>query len=129
MHRGLSHEAEVDLADQRGIQLRAFMGKAPGQRDVASIRQVDIGRLQVEALVSRGHKSLAYVSPQDPKLEWFSAPRLEGASRQAEELGVHLTHYRLAEDGEAGPPTWLVSAVEKGVTALCAYNDASRSPC
>ena len=116
-------DADARLADQRGIQLRAFMGKVPGRPDLASIRQVDIGRLQVEALVRRGHNSLAYVSPPDPKLDWFSAPRLEGALQQAEELGAQLSHYRLPEDGGAGSRTWLESTVASGVTAVCAYND------
>lgn len=116
-------EAEADLADRRGIQLRAFMGKVPGRPDVAGMRQVDIGRLQVEALARRGHKSLAYVSPHDPKLDWFSGPRREGASQRAAELDVHLTHYRLLEDDETGLRTWLLSSVADGVTAVCAYND------
>jgi DNA-binding LacI/PurR family transcriptional regulator len=116
-------EAEVQFAEGRDIPLMAFMGKVPGRPDVAHLRQSDIGRLQVTALLERGHTSLAYVLPHDRQLDWFSAPRLEGAQEEAARAGAELRHYRASEDDEAELADWIASATRDEVTAVCAYND------
>lgn len=116
-------EDEVDLAARRGIELTTFMGRVPGSTDVASFGQSDIGALQVRALVEHGHSALAYVSPHDRTLDWFSAPRLEGARREARRVGARLMHYRVPKSDHPPIRDWLANPKAKGVTGLCAYND------
>jgi DNA-binding LacI/PurR family transcriptional regulator len=116
-------KAEVQFAEGRDIPLLAFMGKVPGRPDVAGLRQSDIGRLQVSSLLERGHTSLAYVLPHDRQLDWFSAPRLEGAVEEAARAGAQVRHYRALEDDGAELADWIASATRDGVTAVCAYND------
>lgn len=114
---------EVELAELRGIDIKAFMGRVPGREDVANLKQTDIGRLQIEALAELGHSHMAYVSPSDRKLDWFSEPRRKGARSRAAELGVQLTHFRIpARTGEK-LQKWLADSAAKGLTAICAYND------
>ena len=115
--------AEVAFTEDRAIPLMAFMGKVPGRPDVAGLRQADVGRLQVQALMERGHTSLAYVLPHDRQLDWFSGPRLEGAQAEAERAGAQLTHYRASENDGVELAAWVASAARDQVTAVCAYND------
>ena len=117
-------EVEVELAEQRGIQVVSFMGRVPKQVDVACFTQADVGRLQVRAVVAdRGHSFIGYVSPYDRKLDWFSAPRLAGARQEARQLGARLIHYRLPARDNGSTGKWLETARAKGMTAVCAYND------
>lgn len=114
---------EVDLLARRGIDLTTFMGRVPGSPDVASFSQGGIGALQVQALVELGHSVLTYVSPHDRALDWFSAPRLEGARREARRLGARLTHFRVPKNDHPPIGDWLSQPKSKNVTGICAYND------
>jgi len=116
-------EIEVSYAEARGISLVAFMGDVPGRPDLAGLRQSDIGRLQVAALVDRGHASVAYVLPHDRNLDWFSEPRLEGAREEAQRRNADLIEYRDVDNGGARLATWVISAARDRVTGICAYND------
>ena len=116
-------EAEVAFAEGRDIPLIAFMGSVPGRTDAAGLRQEDVGRLQVKALLDHGHTSLAYVLPHDRQLDWFSRPRLEGAQAEAEQAGAQFTYYRAADKDGKELAEWISSAARNHVTAICAYND------
>jgi DNA-binding LacI/PurR family transcriptional regulator len=115
-------QAEVDLADRRGIAVTSYMGQVPGRTDVSALRQREIGRIQADVLINNGHRFLAYVSPADKRLDWFSTPRLEGARRQLSEAGGRLVHYRLSELNSA-IRNWLARTAAEGLTGICAYND------
>ena len=114
--------SEVALTEQRGIPLRVWMANVPGHPDEASLRQVDVGDVQVTALAQLGHKSLAYVLPADPQLDWFSLPRLQGAQQAGERLGIEVRDHRISEEPSI-LQSWLKTAVSEGVTAVATYND------
>lgn len=113
--------AEVDFAERRGVPIRSFLSSVPGCPDEARRGQLDLGRLQVQGLASRGHRALAYVLPDDRRFDWFSEPRLHGAAEEAERLGIVLRAHRMADGHDAG--AWARSLVDDGVTGVCAYND------
>lgn len=116
-------QAEVDLADRRGIAVTSFMGNVPGREDVATLRQSEIGKFQAEVLIRHGHRSVAYVSPADRTLDWFSKPRLEAAREQVGQAGGRLIHFRVPANDESRVRAWLAQATADGVTGICAYND------
>lgn len=115
-------DAEASFAEKRGVALMAWMGNIPGHANLASLNQADIGRLQMRFLADLGHTQVAYAVPSDPELNWFSEPRAEGARELAIECGVAYSHVRLNDDG-LGVVGALESAMARGVTAICAYND------
>lgn len=113
---------EAEFARRRGLRLTSWMSDVPGHPDRASLRQSDVGRLQVTALAELGHRSLAYVSPPDRELAWFSEPRLAGARSEAEARGLRLVEVRASEDEDV-VRAQLAGDVLRGVSGLCAYND------
>ncbi|MEU0314118.1 LacI family DNA-binding transcriptional regulator [Nocardioides sp. NPDC006273] len=117
-------QAEVDIADRRGIAVTSFMGDVPNREDVSALKQTEIGKLQADALIKHGHTSLAYVSPADRALDWFSTPRLEGARNQLSQAGGRLIHWRLPSGNNGSAVRkWLTQATANGLTGICAYND------
>jgi DNA-binding LacI/PurR family transcriptional regulator len=116
-------ESEVEFIERRGLELRAWMGHVPGHPDIASLRQLDIGRLQARTLSQLGHKRLAYVAPSDLRLDWFSQPRLEGARQEADALGLTVTDFRIPGEDTDALSRWLRAAVASGMSGICAYND------
>lgn len=82
-----------------------------------------IGEAQVDALVERGHRRLAFAYPDDPTLEVFAAPRLAGVRDRCRALALEepvVTTVRLTrESSAAAVRAWC----EAGVSAVCAYND------
>lgn len=115
--------SEVKLAEQRDIPITAYMGRVPEHDDVSALKQTEIGRLQASTLVDDGHHVLAYVSPHDRRIDWFSAPRLAGAQQEASKRDVQLSHFRLPADDRPAVRGWLNQAVAEGVTGICAFND------
>lgn len=74
---------EAEFAQRRGVDLLAWMGHIPGYPNEASLRQRDVGSLQVSALADLGHRHVAFASPHDLQLLWFSDPRLASAKDRA----------------------------------------------
>ncbi len=111
---------------QAGIQvLDTRMSEDVPGPGASSVSQTRIGRLQVQHLVSGGHRRIGYAVSTDPRVDDFGAGRLAGARLECAEQGlpeplaqpVHL-EVRSAADAVR---TW--RAVQPAVTAVAAYND------
>ncbi len=89
------------------------------------VPQTSIGGLQVDHLVSGGHRVLAYAAPADDRLVAFARRRLAGVQAQCARLGlpeplvarVDLT----VESAAAAVRAWRDDP--QPVTAVAAYND------
>lgn len=84
---------------------------------------------QIDYLVTRGHRIVAYVTPFEPELTDLGAGRLDAAARRAAFHGIELVHI----DGSAGLDALdeqiRASVDGKGaVTALACYNDELAFP-
>ncbi|MFG2869260.1 LacI family DNA-binding transcriptional regulator [Streptomyces sp. NPDC048338] len=104
---------------------KAVLTVGPQRVDGAHALVIDparIGRAAVEHLVEQGRRRIGVVVPEEPGLELFSGPRLEGA-RQAVEgtpatvVPLPLRYEEDAADELAG--RWR----ELGLDAVFAYND------
>lgn len=96
--------------------------RAPG---VHAVSQVRIGRLQVEHLADRGHRSIAYAAPTDPRLTDFVTGRLRGARLECAARGLPEPTVREVDldRGAAADAVRGWRAVDVPVTAVAAYND------
>lgn len=85
--------------------------------------QADIGRVALEHLVERGHRSVLALRPTDPSLTLLADRRLGGASAAANQAGIRYDERSVDEDADA--ILALVRSVldDGGPTALLAYND------
>lgn len=115
-----------DAAAAADLQIPvAEMLYARGPHDGLSVVMPNeaIGEAQVDALVERGHRRLAFAYPDDPTLEVFAAPRLAGVQGHCRALALDepvVTRVRLTpESSAAAVRAWR----EAGVSAVCAYND------
>jgi DNA-binding LacI/PurR family transcriptional regulator len=95
---------------------------APG---TFSAPQTEIGRLQVQHLVERGHRVLAYAAPSDPRLTAFADRRVAGVLQACAALGLPAPRIdAVALDPEAASRAvrrWREG--DEPVTAVAAYND------
>lgn len=95
---------------------------APG---TFSVPQTEIGRLQVQHLVERGHRVIAYAAPSDARLTAFADRRVAGVVHACEQLGLPAPMV----DAVALDPASAATAVrrwrsaDEPVTAVAAYND------
>lgn len=133
----------------RAVTPRAVLGLAPfAEEDARAMRQAgivvvgstldenappggfsapqsEIGRLQVEHLVGRGHRVLAYAAPADVRLTAFAEPRLAGVLAECERLGLPAPMVRevdlTTDSAAAAAREW--RAADPPVTAIAAYND------
>ncbi|MDM7832098.1 LacI family DNA-binding transcriptional regulator [Cellulomonas edaphi] len=124
---GLAPFAEQDLLamQQAGIQVVGSTLDDDPQPRTFSVPQVEIGRLQVEHLAARGHRSIAYAAPSDDRLAPFASRRLAGATQECERLGLAPPVVR-AVDLDTGSAAAAVRDWRAGpapVTAVAAYND------
>ncbi len=107
---------------QAGIQVVSTMVEPDNPRAFAA-DQAAIGRVQVEHLVARGHRTVGYASVVDPRLVDFALPRLAGARAACADAGLPDL---VAADVELSVPS-AADAVARwraaGVTAVAAYND------
>ncbi|QFG22156.1 LacI family DNA-binding transcriptional regulator [Actinomadura sp. WMMB 499] len=83
----------------------------------------EIGRIQAEHLVGRGHRRLGYALPTDPVLRPMARSRLDGAARACAAAGIDLpvaleTGMEIADAARA-----VAGWTEQGVTGVCAFND------
>ncbi|MFI1395789.1 LacI family DNA-binding transcriptional regulator [Streptomyces sp. NPDC020681] len=84
--------------------------------------QSEIGSRAVTHLVERGRRAIGVVVPQEPGLELFSEPRVEGARRAAAALGARIQPLPLSYDEESARAL-AASWRELGLDAVYAYND------
>jgi DNA-binding LacI/PurR family transcriptional regulator len=87
------------------------------------LSHVDVGRMQAEYLIDRGHTRLGFAQPSDPALRVFAAGRLRGISEVCNERGLAPPDLRVveldADDAQQAVLEWRRSRV----TAVCAHND------
>lgn len=75
--------------------------------------------LQIEHLVSRGHRRIVYAESPDPRIADLVAERASVAERAASSLGVALSREVVGEVEPSTVTAWVAS----GVTAVACYND------
>ncbi len=84
-----------------------------------------MGRMQVDYLVSRGHRRLGYAFPMDPAAGPIASERLEGVRAACREHGLPPPVVCVIDQDGAGVEeavsTWL--AGEESVSVVCAYSD------
>ncbi|MET7439685.1 LacI family DNA-binding transcriptional regulator [Streptomyces sp. NPDC004082] len=82
----------------------------------------EVGRRAGEHLLARGRRRIGVVVPEEPGLEVFSRPRLEGVRRSAHGTDADVTELPLAYDEESAARlagNWR----SLGLDAVFAYND------
>lgn len=126
---GFSTISQEDEASMRAAGVHVVVARlldpGSGSTGALSIPQTQIGRLQAEHLVGRGHRNLGYAAPDDPRVREFYDLRLAGVRAACAELGVEPPVV-LEVPLEVAAATVAVSAwhgAEPRVTGVCAYND------
>ncbi|MFI5681124.1 substrate-binding domain-containing protein [Streptomyces cellulosae] len=108
--------AEIPLLDR---------GFTPDNTRLTGLSQEDIGRLQIEHLAARGHRHIGYDAVDAPRERPFRQPRLQGATRACDELGlpapqaVSMRYSR--SSARDAVVEWTQDAAP--VTAVAAFND------
>ena len=116
----------VPFTDEEAARIRAATG-APviAPQLVPATLGSDLGyslgpQLQIEHLVERGHRKIAFARTGDPRLETLSAERERLAAATAERLGVGL---RIDTIREALVEGLVDEWRQAGVSGVAAYND------
>jgi DNA-binding LacI/PurR family transcriptional regulator len=119
----------LDATDEAAIQAAGIPIAYTLLRDIDATealpgRPPHTGRLQAEHVIDRGHRRLAYVLPDDPRLATFAQPRLEGVR------GACAQRNRPAPDVQTATANGLPDDAirtwrgdDHPVTGVCAYND------
>ena len=85
------------------------------------------GRLQIEHLVSRGHRRIGYINVGGPRFDEMASGRLGGAMEASAENRIEPLHvFELPKPGSAtsdGIEAQLHTWVADGVTAVACFND------
>ena len=118
-------ETETGKLRAAGVELTvALFGSRRGLRAL-DIPEQRTGRLQAEHLAAAGHRQLGYAWPDDPRINSFAQPRLDGVRQACAELGLpppHVVTVPLTSEGVAAAiGAWQASTPK--VTGVCAYND------
>ena len=118
---------EIDAVRLRaaGVEIAlALIGGRRGGRTM-DVPEQRTGRLQVEHLAATGHRRLGYAAPDDPRVQAFAQPRLEGVRQACAELGLAEPLVRTVPLTAAGAASAIRDwrAAEPPVTGVCAYND------
>lgn len=113
----------VDVLKRSGAKAVITLGphRVQGAHSLA-MDQSEIGSCAVTHLLGRGRRAIGVVMPQEPGLELFSHPRLEGARRAAAGTGARIEPLPLSYDEESAAQLaarWR----EFGLDAVYAYND------
>lgn len=88
---------------------------------LGSLNYNDGPRLQVEHLLERGHRRLAFASPPDPRVAELARARKEAAAEAVREHGVRELEEATVDLGNAKERVAAWS--RQGVTGVIAYND------
>jgi DNA-binding LacI/PurR family transcriptional regulator len=107
------------------ISVALVLGDPRGRSRVRSLDQRLVGRMQVEHLVATGHRILGYAVPDDPRLDDFAEPRMDGVRKACLDLGLADPIVRTVALESAQAATAVADWVnsDPAVTAVCAYND------
>jgi DNA-binding LacI/PurR family transcriptional regulator len=83
----------------------------------------EIGRLQAEHLIARGHRHLGYALPSDPSLRPMAEARLEGAAAACATAGLVPPMALQVEMDAADAARAVTGWTTRSITAVCAFND------
>ncbi|MFJ9808930.1 LacI family DNA-binding transcriptional regulator [Streptomyces sp. NPDC101158] len=113
----------VELLKRSGARAVITVGpqQVPGAHALV-MDQSRVGRAAGAHLVERGRRALGVVMPEEPGLEMFSGPRLEGVRAAAEGVGATVVPLPLAYEEEAANELagrWR----ELGLDGVFGYND------
>ncbi|MGW4028656.1 LacI family DNA-binding transcriptional regulator [Streptomyces sp. NPDC004838] len=113
----------VDVLKRSGARAVITLGprRVEGAHSLV-MDQSEVGGRAVTHLVERGRRAIGVVMPQEPGLELFSEPRMEGARRAAATAGARIEPLPLAyaeESAAALAARWR----RLGLDAVYAYND------
>jgi DNA-binding LacI/PurR family transcriptional regulator len=119
-------DAEAKRLQAAGIELTvALFGDGRRSTRALDVPEQRTGRLQAEHLASTGHRSLGYAWPDDPRVESFARPRLDGVRHACADLGLNeplVLTAPLTPDG-ISKMIRTMRATTPPVTGICAYND------
>ncbi len=105
------------------LVLTTTVDDGPSDSRVFAVSQLQIGRLQVQHLVTAGHRAIGYAAATDDRVRDFSEPRLAGVRAACAERGLPEPVVRPVEmevpSAVAAVRAWRAA----GVTAVAAYND------
>ncbi|MEV5969392.1 LacI family DNA-binding transcriptional regulator [Streptomyces sp. NPDC051921] len=115
--------AGVELLKRSGARAVISVGpqQVPGTHALV-MDQSQVGRVAGDHLIERGCRSIGVVMPQEPGLEMFSGPRLEGVRAAAAEAGATVVPLPLPYEEEAAnvlAGRWR----ELGLDGVFGYND------
>jgi len=116
---------EIAAMRAAGIQLIAnLLGRPTRGRDFG-VRLHRTGTLQVQHLLAAGHRHLGYAMPDDPRVETFAQPRLEGVRQACAELGLDepLVYTVPLDPASAADAVRGWRAARPAVSGVCCYND------
>lgn len=110
-----------------GVQLTSVIwgGGTSRGRQVLTISDERIGRVQAQHLAAKGHRRIGYALPVDPRLRVFSRPRLAGVAMSCADLGLDAPEVVAVEVSPESAAA-AVAAWRDGpspVSAVCAYDD------
>lgn len=118
-------DVERGRLEAAGVELAvALFGDGQGDRAM-DIPEQRTGHLQAEHLAASGHRRLGYAWPDDPRVNSFAQPRLDGVRQACADLGLPeplVLPVPLDPRGaDAAVEGWRDG--ETPVTGICAYND------
>ena len=119
-------DTETKMLQAAGVELAvALFGDGRRTAGAMDIPEQRTGRLQAQHLAAAGHRHLGYAWPDDPRVESFAQPRLDGVRQACADLGLaepHVVSAPLTPDGiSAAIRAWRTAS--PAVTGICAYND------
>jgi DNA-binding LacI/PurR family transcriptional regulator len=122
-----------DFADDEPAAMRAagtqvsvaLLGRSRQGAGDFGVPQQRVGRLQVEHLAATGHRHLGYAYPDDPRVQAFAEPRLDGVRHACADLRLPEPVVRTVplDPAAAAEAVRAWRAADPAVTAVCAYND------
>jgi DNA-binding LacI/PurR family transcriptional regulator len=117
-------DEEMDAMRSAGVALVvALLGRSRQRRRELEVPQQLVGRLQAEHLAGRGHTLLGYALPDDERVRIFAEPRLDGVTAACARLGLAAPAAETVPLNPAPAEVAVGRWRDRGVTAVCAYND------
>lgn len=82
-------KADVDLLSRNGVRAILAYGRAPGASIPSiSVDFTQVGEVVANYLIDKGHRQIAAIVPQDPRILHLGLQRLEGLERVACQHGL-----------------------------------------
>ncbi len=101
-------------------------GAGPERDEPLALVELYVGALQLQHLAVAGHRKVAVLTVDDPRLVVFAANRLEGVRRAAVDLGLdqpEVLSLAAPDDAAVAPALTRWTAGPDPVTAVACYND------